>query len=97
MSTPQILAKQHFMTLSHTLRYTFWLVKQKKHVLVYTLLYVIVNSSEKKRPTRLWKMVATSNVRGGGTGEMVESKRECGAVGSLKSIGNGRLERRKDR
>lgn len=34
---------------------------------------------------------------GGTTGEMVESKRECGAVGSLKSIGNGRLERRKER
>lgn len=66
MSTPQILAKQHFMTLSHTLQYTFWLVKQKKHVLVYTLLYVIVNSSEKKSPTRPWKMVATSNERGGG-------------------------------
>lgn len=96
MSTPQILAKQHFMTLSHTLQYTFWLVKQKQHGLVYTLLYVIVNSSEKKRPTRLWKMVATSNERGG-TGEMVESKRECGAVGSLKSIGNGRHERRKER
>lgn len=66
MSTPQILAKQHFMTLSHTLQYTFWLVKQKKHVLVYTLLYVIVNSSEKKSPTRPWKMVATSNEWGGG-------------------------------
>lgn len=43
-------------------------------------------------------MVATSNEqRGGRAGEMVVSKRECGAVGSLKSIGNGRLERRKER